>query len=211
MSKTNKFFIEKCKKKDLSSIFRIIYSKEINKWFFSKNITFVKHKKWFEKYIKKKQKFFFVAIFKKKLVGYIRADKFNDNFLISIAVIKDFRRENVATLLLNKVESSVNSGTLIANIKKNNIKSISFFRKNKFLKYNKNKLKNIIVMKKKLKKINYSKIIEKIENVRKKNNKNWMDILRLAFQESPNEAKKIFSQIYKDDKRISSLAKLLTK
>ena len=59
---------------------------------------------------------------------------------------------------------------------------------------------------------NYKKIITKIENTRKKNNKNWMDILRLAFKGSPVEASKILSQIYKEDKNINILAKkLLTK
>ena len=56
---------------------------------------------------------------------------------------------------------------------------------------------------------NYKKIIGKIENTRKKNNKNWMDILRLAFESSPAEASKILSQIYKEDKNISVLAKKL--
>ena len=56
---------------------------------------------------------------------------------------------------------------------------------------------------------NYKKIITKIENTRKKNNKNWMDILRLAFKSSPVEASKILSQIYKEDKNISVLAKKL--
>ena len=56
---------------------------------------------------------------------------------------------------------------------------------------------------------NYEKIITKIENTRKKNNKNWMDILRLAFKNSPVEASKILSQIYKEDKNISVLAKKL--
>ena len=56
---------------------------------------------------------------------------------------------------------------------------------------------------------NYKKIIGKIENTRKKNNKNWMDILRLAFKSSPTEASKILSQIYKDDKKISNLVKKL--
>ena len=32
-----------------------------------------------------------------------------------------------------------------------------------------------------MKKKNYKKIINKIENTRWKNNKNWMDILRLVF------------------------------
>ena len=60
-----------------------------------------------------------------------------------------------------------------------------------------------------MKKKNYKKIIGKIENTRKKNNKNWMDILRLAFESSPIEASKILSQIYKEDKNISVLAKKL--
>ena len=51
-----------------------------------------------------------------------------------------------------------------------------------------------------MKKKNYKKIIKKIENTRKKNNKNWMDILRLAFKSSPAEASIILSQIYKEDK-----------
>ena len=60
-----------------------------------------------------------------------------------------------------------------------------------------------------MKKKNYKKIINKIENTRRKNNKNWMDILRLAFESSPAKASKILSQIYKEDKNISVLAKKL--
>jgi len=60
-----------------------------------------------------------------------------------------------------------------------------------------------------MKKKNYKKIINKIENTRRKNNKNWMDILRLAFKSSPAEASIILSQIYKEDKNIGILAKKL--
>ena len=60
-----------------------------------------------------------------------------------------------------------------------------------------------------MKKKNYKKIISKIENTRRKNNKNWMDILRLAFKNSPVEASKILLEIYKEDKNINILAKKL--
>ena len=60
-----------------------------------------------------------------------------------------------------------------------------------------------------MKKKNYKKIIDKIENTRRKNNKNWMDILRLAFKNSPVEASKILSEIYKEDKNINLIAKKL--
>ena len=57
----------------------------------------------------------------------------------------------------------------------------------------------------------YLKIISSIEKVRRKNNKNWMDILRLAFAAEPKKTAKIFSKIYKEDKLISKLARKLTK
>ena len=61
------------------------------------------------------------------------------------------------------------------------------------------------------KKINKDKIIDQIENVRKKNNTNWMNILRVAFKYAPKETSRIFSQINKKDKSKSKLANLLTK
>ncbi len=57
----------------------------------------------------------------------------------------------------------------------------------------------------------YSKIINRIQNTRSKNNKNWMDLLRLAFKENPVEAKKIVRDIFKEDIKISKLIKQLTK
>jgi hypothetical protein len=57
---------------------------------------------------------------------------------------------------------------------------------------------------------NYLKIIKQIENIRKKNNINWMNILRLAFKKSPKSAAKIMSKIYIDDNKISQLVKKLS-
>lgn len=65
------------------------------------------------------------------------------------------------------------------------------------------------INKKKTKK--YLKIIVQIESIRKKNNVNWMNILRLAFKHSPKESAKIMSKIYVDDSRISKLVKKLIK
>lgn len=56
-----------------------------------------------------------------------------------------------------------------------------------------------------------SKIIDQIQKVRNSNNKNWMDVLRLAFKSSPKEASKIMEKININDKKISSLAKKLSK
>jgi hypothetical protein len=56
----------------------------------------------------------------------------------------------------------------------------------------------------------YLRIIKQIENIRKKNNVNWMNILRLAFKKSPKSAAKIMSKIYIDDNKISQLVKKLS-
>ena len=64
-------------------------------------------------------------------------------------------------------------------------------------------------MKKKKKSKNYLKIISKIEIIRKKNNANWMNILRIAFRFSPKSTAKVMSKIYNDDQKISFLVKKL--
>ena len=55
------------------------------------------------------------------------------------------------------------------------------------------------------------KIIDKVGGIRAKNNKNWMNILKLAFKFAPRHASKIMNQINSDDKKISKLLKKLGK
>ena len=38
-----------------------------------------------------------------------------------------------------------------------------------------------------------------------------MDILRIAFKYAPDESSKVLSQIYKEDRRLNTLAKKLTR
>ena len=57
----------------------------------------------------------------------------------------------------------------------------------------------------------YSKIIDKIQNTRSMNNKNWMDLMRLSFKENPTETIKIVKGIFREDSKISKLIKNLTK
>ncbi len=58
---------------------------------------------------------------------------------------------------------------------------------------------------------NYNNIINQIQNIRSKNNVNWMNILKLAFKLDPKSASKIMKKINYDDKRISVLLNKLTK
>ena len=61
------------------------------------------------------------------------------------------------------------------------------------------------MVKNKYMKKNYLKIVKKVEYARSKNNKNWMDLLRLAVRKAPNEARIILKKINKEDRVISKL------
>ena len=52
---------------------------------------------------------------------------------------------------------------------------------------------------------NYKKIINQIQKVRSKNNVNWMNILKLAFELDSQKASKIMKRINYDDKKIHNL------
>lgn len=49
-------------------------------------------------------------------------------------------------------------------------------------------------------------LVNQIQKIRSKNNKNWMDLLRLSLKLDFNSTSKILSEICKDDQRISTLA-----
>ena len=51
------------------------------------------------------------------------------------------------------------------------------------------------------------KLIDKIQKIRSKNNKNWMDLLRLSLTLDYKKTSKILKDIVRDDKRISAIAK----
>ena len=55
----------------------------------------------------------------------------------------------------------------------------------------------------------YIQIIDQIEKVRTKNNVNWMDVLRIAFKNDPEAAKKCLRKINLQDQQISRLASKL--
>ena len=55
------------------------------------------------------------------------------------------------------------------------------------------------------------KIFKEIESIRSKNNKNWMDLLKLSYESQPKKTLKIISQILNKDQRLISLAKKLKK
>ena len=55
----------------------------------------------------------------------------------------------------------------------------------------------------------YLSKINQIEKTRRKNNKNWMDLLRLSFKHNSEAAKRIVRDIFIQDKRINQIVKKL--
>ena len=53
----------------------------------------------------------------------------------------------------------------------------------------------------------YLKIIDKIEKTRSGNNINWMNLLRIAIKNSPNETIRVLKKINSGDNKISNLLK----
>ena len=55
------------------------------------------------------------------------------------------------------------------------------------------------------------KLVNQIQKIRSKNNKNWMDLLKLSLQLDYRKTSKILKDIVTDDKKISNLAKKIYK
>jgi len=53
------------------------------------------------------------------------------------------------------------------------------------------------------------KIVDKIQEIRSKNNINWMNLLKLALRLDPKKTSEILSKIYADDQKISKLVSKL--
>ena len=53
-------------------------------------------------------------------------------------------------------------------------------------------------------------ILEEVQEIRSRNNVNWMDILRLAFKHAPDEARKLMGKVNEYDAKISNLLKELS-
>ena len=118
----------------------------------------------------------------------------------------------MSKILLSLAEKKIKNKNFFAEVNKKNLKSISLFNSLNYYKY-KDKGDFLIMKKKQNQKYasNYLSIIDKIEKIRKNNNSNWMGILRIAFKYSPKETAKIMSNIYKQDNKIGSLTKKLSK
>tara|TARA_B100001250_G_C19794902_1_gene788277 strand:- start:50 stop:484 length:435 start_codon:yes stop_codon:yes gene_type:complete len=142
--------LRKAKTSDLNFFYNL--RNEATSRYYSSNkkkIFFNAHKNWYLSNFKKKKNFFFVIVYKKKNVGYLRAEYKYSFYNISICVDKNFRRNKIAYNALYNLSKKIKKKTnLKAIVGRKNITSINLFIKSGFI-INKI-LKTSIVMIKKI-------------------------------------------------------------
>lgn len=125
--KNNSNFRE-VKKEDCLKIFEIANDDEVRKSSFnSEKIMLNDHKIWFNNILNDASVKFYVLEFKDDLIGQLRLD-FDEEFpVISISLNKEYRGLGLSKILLSKGLELV-EGKVIAYIKQDNFRSISFFK-----------------------------------------------------------------------------------
>ena len=204
-----KISIKRSTLKDCLFFYNLRNNSNMRKISFNHNkINIKKHIEWYA--ANYKNNFFYTCYVDKIKSGYIRGEFKEDTMLISIAFLKKLHGKNIATESLKLFEKKIPKDIiLIAKIKNDNSNSINFFIKNNFSLLSKKKSYLTYYKINSIKKNNYLQIVDKIEKIRKGNNVNWMNILRVGFRNSPIETSKIFKNIFQDDKKINKLSKKL--
>ena len=207
--------IRSVNKKDIKNVLNLRNDTTTRR--FSKNkkkILYQDHKNWFENALRNKKDYFYIALINRKIIGYVRYEKFGIFYRISISLHNNYRRKKLSNIIIELSENKIDKNIVsIAEVKKNNKSAINMFIKSKYKKINSNR--NFISFCKIINQQNKAfenmlSTIEKIKNIRSKNNVNWMNILEIAFKNDPQEASLIFKNIQSSDRKISKLSKNLT-
>ena len=209
--------IQKARLVDSKFIFLTRNDKLARKYSGNTNIIkYEEHLKWFKKKVASKGDKFYVILKKNKKndkISYVRFDKSYFFYRVSIGIKANFRNKDYSSDILNLAEKQIkHNALLIAEVSSKNVPSYKLFTKNNYLpiqKY-KNKLIFVKILKTNSKLKNYLETINKIELIRKNNNVNWMDILKIAFKNSPKQTSKIFGKISSFDNSINKLSKKLS-
>jgi len=208
--------IRKASLKDVKFIFNVrndsLSKKNSNN---KKDISFLDHKKWFKSKINSSKNFFYIIFLNNKTkeqISYIRFEGEIFYHKVSIGIIKKFRKKNLSYQILSLAEQQIKKNILLlAEVKKNNAASKKLFHKLNYILLYKSSTSNFYckILEQNKKVDNYLKVINEIEKVRKNNNVNWMDILRIAFKNSPKETSNVFKKISFSDQIINKLSKNL--
>lgn len=172
------------------------------------------HLNWLKKFKKNKKNKIYIIYLSSLKIGYIRLDWIDFCYFLSLALDEKFQSKGIAGKSMLELEKKFKTIRLvISKVKSSNISSITLFKSSGYsLIFTDNK----ILYFSKIYKFSTSllkslEIINEIEKVRKGNNLNWMDILRLSFKSDLEQSKKIFKKINSSDKKINNLSQKLSK
>lgn len=144
--KNNSVF-RKVKKEDCLKIFEIANDDEVRQSsFYSEKIKLENHENWFKNILSDNSVKFYVLEFEDDLIGQLRLDFDEDFPVISISLNKKYRGLGLSKVLLSKGLDLVND-KVIAYIKKDNSRSISFFKSMGFKKESEVVIKNCLAFK----------------------------------------------------------------
>ena len=201
---------KKISKSDLRFTFLLRNNRLIRKQSFNSDvITYEKHKEWFFKKLNNKKNLFFIILNKKTKVGVIRYDKKEFYYEISISILPKYQLLNIGSDALISSENYLKKAMIISNVKKNNTKSLNFFKKNGYMAISENLKHTLYKVVNQTDNKRNKYLIDQIQKIRKKNNVNWMDILRIAFESSPNKTKNVFKNIFAADQNVNIISKKL--
>ena len=141
--------LRRAKISDSKLFFILRNQSDTRKYSINKNkIPHEKHERWYELNYKKKNNFFFVIVYKNKDIGYLRLEKKQKFYYVSICVSKHSRKFNVAFKTLISLSRYIKKNKiLIAEVDLKNIPSINLFIKSGF-KVKMLKKNNLIMIKK---------------------------------------------------------------
>ena len=118
------------KQEDCLKIFEIANDDDVRQSSFnSEKIKLEDHKNWFKNILKEDSTKFYVLEYKEDIIGQLRFDSDEEFPVISISLNKKYRGLGLSKYLLSKgMEYLNNYDKIVAYIKQDNIKSISFFK-----------------------------------------------------------------------------------
>jgi len=203
-----KIAVIKITNKDSNFILKLRNDKNIRKYSHNQKIISTQiHNNWFKQKLKRKEKLFFIIKVNNSRAGFIRYEKKDFYYVVSLGILRKFQSKGIASEALAKSEKQFNNTMIISIVKYENKKSIKFFINNEYNILSSNKIIYLYKILSKKKNLKYNKLINQIQKIRKKNNVNWMDILKIAFESSPIKTKKVFENIFRDDENINLVSK----
>jgi len=133
--KTNSLFLRKANKKDAELLFKWANDKAVRKNAINtEKINWENHLKWFKSKLQSNNAHLYILEKNKTPIGQIRIDKLNNYWIIDYSIDKNYRGLGYGKLIVKLLINLNKDKSFIAQVKKENIASISIFEKIGFLK-----------------------------------------------------------------------------